>query len=309
MNIEKIIDQGSFTLSSTSYGDISTCLRKGYYSHLLERVKAFQSHDLFFGQVLHHGLDLRHQHRGKDKSEVLAIIDDYVESKFENLELPEDEFRDMGRAKKTMGLYYENYASDIEQFNVIGQEEHLKEKLGTVHIGSHPVDVYWHGYLDSIWEDFDLDEILIKDTKTTKSADTNRKYDEFKMSVQLQMYCYLASKKFNRPVNKAIVDLIVLLKPLVRVTEKNKDKPRDLFSRFEVAWTDGQIQETISHILSVTQTFLQRALASSVPMNGRPRSCSWPSRCPYYEVCELPDEQSRMIELMNGPYVDKKTRF
>ena len=145
----------------------------------------------------------------------------------------------------------------------------------------------------------------MNDTKTSKSDRISAKFDEYKMSVQFKLYCWLFSKFYGKPIRDVVVDLIVCRKPLSRITPKSL--PREVFERFTMTYTDQQIQRQCDDVLSVSKSFLENCLREDhAAMTGAPRACVWPSKCPYYDVCDNEKDEDKLKWLGTMSFKDKR---
>ena len=170
--------------------------------------------------------------------------------------------------------------------------------------GGEKLTLDCYSIIDTLWRRRDNRLNVVKDTKTTKMANIVRKENEYRMSVALKLYCWMMG------CNEAVVDLIVLKKPLKR-PKPDSPNPTELY-RFPLQWTDEQLSQTVIDFRDTIEAWLgsiYRRLNNDAPMTGAPRQCSWPSPCPYLDVCNLPENHQRLDWILNSSdFKDKEDR-
>jgi len=308
---KEVYENDTLTLSPSSFGTIQECFQKGLWNVGFRRVPDYSNFDQQFGRILHGSLDIRQRGFDKDPKELLSEIENYIEAEYAKFDLPDEEYRHSGRAKELAGLYAQHYADDNTRFETVGSEVREVRELGKVvlwrgTLDEREVTIRVQGIADGIWRDRDTGNLCVKDTKTSKSDRTEHKFYEYKMSVQFKLYCWLFSEVYRQKIRDVVVDLIVCRKPLSRVTPKSL--PREVFERFNLTYSDLEIERQCDDVLNVSRDFLENCLKEDhAAMTGAPRSCVWPTRCPYYDVCDNDKDEDKLKWLGTQSFKDKQT--
>ena len=308
----EVLEDDTLTLSSSSYGSILDCYQKGLWNIGFRRVSTYASHDMSFGSILHRALDVRQQMLDKPRDEALVAMESTIDEAYSGINVPDDEYRHSGRAKTVAGLYVDHYADDNKMFETVASEQDEMRTLGKVVLfkgktEEREVEIKFRGIADGIWKDLETGAHCVKDTKTSKSDRVSAKQDEYKMSHQFKGYCWLFGEVYGERIRDVVVDLVVCRKPLLKMTPKSL--PRDEFHRFVLSYTDNEIERFKSDVLGTAKHFLESSLYEDhAPMTGAPRGCVWPSRCPYYDVCDNDKDEDKLRWLGTAEFKDKETR-
>lgn len=330
-----VLENNVLRIDSTGFGQVTDCSRKGWHSQAWRRVLVGRDEARGFGSAIHAAMDVRqkwlaryaktvrydngskelatlidavhHIQQSLDKSRELAtLIDKTLEREFEGVVLADDEHRTLGRAKEVMGEYCQKYPS--EEFEILASEQAGEFELGEVDFWREDLrlwqkcEVIWQFKIDGIWESLDEKALCIKDTKTAVQANLQHEQAKYQMSVQMKMYCWAAGKLLGRPVNDAVIDLLIIRKPTARPSKLARNE----FHRFNLSYTDGVLAECRRDVLfKISQWLSACARPEPPPMDGAPGRCiSYGKLCPYWEVCEQTAERDRIAWLMGSRYVE-----
>lgn len=315
-----VAECGELRIDHSTYSNILKCFRYAWHSACLQRVPSGWQRNLGFGTAVHAALHERQVGlmKGEGAAATSLAMSATIDKAFAGAVLAEDEYLHAGRAKDCCELYQLEYASDIENFEIVASERSGERELGVAwmqgprpdHVFSYgekvagltPVKVIWQGKTDGIWRDRRTGKNAPKDTKTTgELGDAEKKRDEFRLSRQLMMYCWLFEPEFGE-MREAVVDLIVVRKPVGRVTAATK--PRTEFYRYILDYTTAQIEEAKCEILQMIGFWLTACASPSAPppMTGAPLECVWGSGCAYLAVCKNRTESERMMWLNSGAF-------
>lgn len=336
-----LIETGRFSIDHSSCSRIEKCFRAGWHHIVWGLVSARRDPAQGFGRAVHSGLDVRQRAlmRGEKPSleamEAAAERDFYEWDKCWNcdgeglvsltacedcqgtgkvrrlVELPENEYRTLGRAKEVLGLYLKRW--EDEPFEVVASEQGLEAKLGevvwreaveresTTLVNKHHTQIFWKGKLDGIWKG--QTGYAIKDTKTMRElgdlglADKEAQY---KLDGQMKGYCFLASAASHwGKVRQAVIDVVVCRRPKVKLT--NSDKPRNQFERVLVEFSDEEIEQWRQNTLGLIGDWLTACGSHLRPprMTSDGFRCG---RCCYQKVCLAPTEHDRVRMLTGGDF-------
>jgi hypothetical protein len=98
-----------------------------------------------------------------------------------------------------------------------------------------------------------------------------------------------------------MIDLLVYRAPLQR--ETSRSLPRNEFHRLEFRHSAYQIEQWRLDTLQEIRHWLQMCAAPWPPPKRR-TACAWPSRCPYYGVCEIDSIEGQLDWLHGSQYED-----
>lgn len=285
----------------TRFSKVQECARKGWHTVALKRVPVPYDEALGFGKVIHAAQEWRFKRAGNKALPKSSQVEQeaVIEDAFSKLSLPEDEWRDCGRAKEAIALFNQLYGD--EPYEILATEQGAEKELGTVEVkGVGKVKIMWQGRADNVVRY--KGHVMPRDFKTTQfEIDPDKEHALWKMSGQMRGYCFLFSDREYGPLRGAMIDKLVVRKPLQKAT--SNAKPRTEWKRTSVVYTDQQIVEWRAHTLRSIESWLNLcAQEDPPPMNDG--ACTWPKKCPYFDVCSLADEKSRMAWLMSSAYRD-----
>lgn len=297
-------------LDWSAYSRILECWRKGWYHIVHKQIPAAQDEAKVFGKAIHAALDVRQKAgSGPYSADVKLAMEAAVDKEFLGVELQEDEFRTAGRAREVLGIYNEQYP--VEPFKILASELSHERELGQVrwHDGTQERStlLVWQMRTDGIWQDLRNGRSTTKDTKTTKHDLTQEAVNiKWKASPQLKMYCWGFSDREFGVVRDAVVDLVIVRKPLVRPTAKSK--PRNELHRLAFHFSEAEVDECKRNILALTGAWLTACAKAPPPLTGMPDGCCRFNRaCGYWSVCENASEQDRLRWLYSGQF--KRTNW
>ena len=224
---------------------------------------------------------------------------------FNGIEVPESEWRTLGRAKETLGLYADARWDEDRGFKILETEKYHERPLGTINPrGLREIQVIWQGKIDGVWQDPRNGAKIIKDSKTSSKqfelhgplGGDGSDIVRYRQSGQFQGYCFLTEG------TSAIVDIITGLAPLQRVTAKSA--PRNSFDRQVFEWSPEQISEWQHRTLHQIEQWLETIALDDPSLLFNTTACASFSICPYYSACEQKTEEMRLRWLSSGRFRD-----
>jgi hypothetical protein len=322
---ESVERSGELHIDWTAFQNIEACKRKAAIIASLRRELAVDSWDLVAGRAIHEALDVRQKAlmRGERRSDVLLrLMEASLEGFLRDLTVPPDEYRTLGRLKEVVGVYQQTF--EAEPFEIVESEQAREKELGVAlwwdglyvnmdgSVGCwRSCVVKWQGKLDGLWRNPDTSELSVKDTKTSsrdefadsEGGEFSKGEAKYQMSGQLMGYAWLCSTP-ERPVTGAVLDQVVIRKPVQRVTAKTP--PQNEAKRRFFHWTSGQIEEWRRDTLANIGEWLTAcAKADNAPPPMTKTNCAWPRVCPYFSSCVQPTESERMVKLAGPRYRDR----
>jgi hypothetical protein len=303
-----ILRTGVLRIDWSGFSRILECHRKAW--HLLCHRRELDGYTaaLTYGSAIHAGLDTWQQHlmRGStDRPEILTAMEASAAEVFDGIEVPESEWRTLGRAKETLGLYADARWDEDRGFKILETEKYHERPLGTINPrGLREIQVIWQGKIDGVWQDPRNGAKIIKDSKTSSKqfelhgplGGDGRDIVRYRQSGQFQGYCFLTEG------TSAIVDIITGLAPLQRVTAKSA--PRNSFDRQVFEWSSEQISEWQHRTLHQIEQWLETIALDDPSLLFNTTACASFSICPYYSACEQKTEEMRLRWLSSGRFRD-----
>lgn len=312
--------EGRLAIDNTGYQNIEVCARKAAIVLSFKREAVSEPWDLVAGRAVHEALDVRQQALmagEKDSGRLQTLMEATLESFFDRLKtpLPPDEYRTLGRLKDVVGNYQQAFG--VEPFEILASEQAVERELGSVRWWDSLLgewcrcSVFWQGKLDGLWRNPDTGELCVKDTKTSsrdefaggEEGEWSKGEAKYQMSGQLQGYCWLLSMP-ERPVTGAVLDAVIIRKPVQRVTVKTP--PQNECKRRFFSWTPAQIEEWRRDTLeNISQWLTACAKPGQQPPPMIRSSCAWPQVCQFYCSCVQPTEAARMEKLAGARFRER----
>jgi hypothetical protein len=278
-------------------------MRYGWHLLVHRRRLAEEAISQTFGRAIHKALETRYNLAGSAPADqvVQQAQESIIKDAFKALALPEEEWRNEGRAQELISAYNAEYGQ--EPYECVSSEESLEREIGVIDTPMGLVRVVWQGRLDSIIR-YD-GRLRVRDFKTTGYSGTSSEatHNKYKVSGQLLGYCFLASEKYG-PVMESQIDVLIYRPPLKKVGANSL--PRNEFQRHEFRHTEAQLDAWKADVLTDARIFLAAALSAQEPPPKRRTSCAWPSKCPFYGVCEIDSLEGQMDWLYGSQYVDNE---
>jgi hypothetical protein len=303
-----ILRTGVLRIDWSGFSRILECHRKAWHLLCHRRELDGFAPALTYGRAIHEGLDVWQKAimRGStDRPTILTDMEAAAEREFSTVELPEDEWRHLGRAKEVLGLYLDERWDEDRSFKILESEKYHHKELGHVHVeGLGEITITWQGKIDGIWSDPRNGAIAVKDSKTSShefehhgpGGGPGRDAVRYQQSGQFMGYCFLTG------ATSALVDSITCLKPLQRMTAKSA--PRNQFERIPFEWSPEQISEWQHRTLFQIQQWLEALLLDTPASLMNTNACAWPTVCTYYSACEQKTEEMRLRWLSSGRFRD-----
>lgn len=294
-----------YRIDNSGLGIIKQCPRKAYYKLVLRRTPAGARPALDFGKAIHAALEgpvsgltfgaALHEaleHADKTEPSVERAME-ALDKAFAGMEVPEDEYRTLGRAREVIAAYIKEWAGD--KLRVLSVEKPFCVPLGRIEgVIAEPVYVFWAGKIDKIALNHN-DTLWVVDHKTG-AKEGEKDHMSWENASQFKGYVFAMEQSLpGRKVEGAIIDRIIVRPPTATITKKTK--PRNQFFRIPVRFSPETIvewqQDTLRHI----STWLTYCRDESFPMNDG--SCADYGGCPFWNVCTVSDHSCRS-SILNG---------
>ena len=331
---ESVETSNELRIDWTTYQNIEACKRRAAIVASLKRELAVDPWDFVAGRAVHEALDVRQKAiMMGSKAGLLGAMEHVLEAFFKPqckacqgegcgdckgmgslpLVVPVDEYRTLGRLKDVVGVYDQTFPD--EPFEILESEQAGERELGDVDYrvmrSVETVKVWWQFKIDGVWRNPDTGELNVKDTKTSsrdefadsEGGEFSKGEAKYQMSGQFMGYCWSKSAP-EQPVTGAVLDQIVIRKPVQRVTAKTP--PQNEAKRRFFRWTPGQLNEWRSDVLANIGEWLTAcAKANNEPPPMTRTNCAWPRVCPYFSSCVQPTENERMMKLAGTKYRER----
>jgi hypothetical protein len=234
-----------------------------------------------------------------------------LERSYRTFSLPPDDYRTLGRAKEAVGAYQATFPD--EPFKILGSERAAEKPLGRVSYGlaSTRCNIIWQGRTDGIWENPDTGERSVKDTKTASrdefAGDEDGEFSKgdakYMMSGQFMGYCWLLSGAEFGQITGAVLDQVVVRRPVARVTSKTapQNECKRRFFHYEPEQIDEWRRDTLANIAE----WLTACASPELPPPMTRTNCAWPRVCGYFNSCVQKGEAARMERLAGPRFRDR----
>lgn len=290
-------------IDNSSLETFSQCPRATYYKQGLARVPSNQI-PLIFGGAIHVALD--HYYKGGDIPTAISLaVSDYT------ARVPDPSFsgwRNVDRLTEVLNQYFSHYSSDpittypdkVEipftyplghfPLNTSIQSPHLWFDLPTpaptLYIRN--LDIVWTGRIDLIITH--LGQFMLADHKTT-SIEGPTFWEQFALSQQFIGYTTVAQSLFpDLLIKAALVNCIYMRPPTAKGIAKTE------FMRQVFYYDQQKIEEWKKDIAMLIGNFVHYMLSGYFPKHTT-WCISKYGRCPYHQVCQLPEEAQRQQAL------------
>jgi hypothetical protein len=155
------------------------------------------------------------------------------------------------------------------------------------------VTVLYQGRTDSIWRDRRHGRPAIKDLKTMCEGNIETEMLKYKLGPSLPGYCWLFSGAEFGEIRDAVIDIVIVRKPLVKPTPKSLSRTE--FHRLPFTFADSQIEEWKRDTLKLIEGWLTFCTHPTEPPPMNRNACvQFKRACPYASVCENVSETDRM---------------
>lgn len=312
-----VLNEGVLRLDWSGWSRALDCQRKGEFLLGFRRELDYSDVAQRFGRAIHAGLDVWQMALMAGlpggggavlSTAALLSMEHAAEAEFQGIELPEGEHRHLGRAKEVLGLYLQERWEEDQGFEVVASEQSGEKVLGQVELWTdrekgecRTITVLWQFKIDGLWRDRRDGKLVVKDTKTSQrefelhgaSGGPGRGLVQFQSSGQFKGYCWSSGAR------SVVVDHVAVLKPLARPTAKSA--PRNQFQRVVLSFADEEIKLWRKDTLSQISQWLEACAGEELaPANSN--SCSWPSVCGYWSVCEQGGLSDKLRWLESGRF-------
>jgi hypothetical protein len=185
-----------------------------------------------------------------------------------------------------------------------------------------PLRVILRGIIDRIARFRGEEMVLVCDSKTMKDWDERgtTKVDGWGVNPQPKLYALAlqqlqaANPHLGLPegVKGFLLDAIIVRAPYAESTLKSaarmaKAKPRNDFKRIRYIYKQWELDEVRANALSWVQSAIEQHTRGAMQRNEHQCAVWFGGRCPYWDVCTMPEAQRAMI-LSSDLFRDKTER-
>lgn len=286
--LEQYLTNGALFIDNSGLELMTTCDRAFEYSQVLRRVTATPRSALSFGGAIHKALEYRY----KTDPNLLEIntrpqmLSEFIGAY--NVEVPDDEYRTVDFGNSIINMYNEHYGR--EPFSVLQHngapvvEMPFSLLLGEV----DSIPVFYTGRIDLVVERnggaWPMDH-------KTSSIMGDQFYAEMATSAQHRGYSWAFWRFFKRLPVGYLINAIATRRP----TKTGKGIE---FNRQEVYLSEAELLEWEYNTMQLVEELVWKLKRGYMPMKRKWCIAKY-GRCPYYDVCLLPQEQ-RGVMLSSG---------
>ena len=302
---------------------LTTCPRALEYNRLHQRVAAVSKPSLAFGSAIHLALEHRYRNYGVHAPDVSLEMEqsEILTRFFNDNPQPEGDYRNLNWAFEMVKRYNQTY--DLEPFQLLTDAKGdkmvelsfalplftyfptLREANGNNEAWAQGIPIIYTGRIDLpvIWDN----QLFIGDHKTTSIIGPSF-FDKMKMSAQQKGYAWAFGELTGqKPVGYFINAIRTKEPPLSLGKEGGRTKQtvaqwwRETFQRERYFLQPGELDEWKSNAIALVEELFYHYQKDYMPM--KTAWCSQYGRCPYFDVCSLP-QNDRLIALGSNWYTD-----
>jgi hypothetical protein len=241
-----------------------------------------------------------------DRPEILTAMEASAAEVFDGIEVPESEWRTLGRAKETLGLYADARWDEDRGFKILETEKYHERPLGTINPrGLREIQVIWQGKIDGVWQDPRNGAKIIKDSARPAANNSSSTVPSVETGRDIVRYRRAASSRATASSPKA-PQLSLTSSPGSPHSSVSPPNPHRATHS-----TDKSSSGPPSRSPSGSTAPSIRSNSGSRPSPSMtPRSSSTPppappsALCPYYSACEQKTEEMRLRWLSSGRFRD-----
>lgn len=298
-----LLDGDTLVVSPSQLSLLQRCHRHWGYKYLYRRELAARSVSAAAGKAFHAAVEAW-QRVGRIAGSEQALVEgrDKLVKGFEGVEVPEDDYRTLGRYQKVLDAYTAHYRD--EPMTTLGNEIPVTVPLGEVEAKSGtPVKVLIKGIVDRLvrWPD---GTVMVGDTKTTKDwRESHQKMWE--RASAPKAYCWGLMEMARREpalklpprVHGFMLDSVVVRREGATLKRPRKAGIEDHeFRRALFYYSDAQLVEWRENALLWVKTMLWQ-LGTSGDLSFNETACSnfYGKTCPFLDVCNEADDKRALV--------------
>lgn len=289
------LKNGCLEIDNSFLEHFITCPRRTEYNDLHKRIWAGDKPALNFGSAVHCALEYRYTHCKNEPPTVLDeqdIFDHALAPHFAQNPQPEDDHRTLQLAQEIIGQYNQRYQHEPFSLMVDSEGKVMAEMSFSVPLCTLPngVSIIYTGRVDLpvLWDG----QIFIGDFKTASTLGQS-KTDEMKVSPQFEGYCWAFQELTKKPVAGFFVRGI-----------RTKAKPGKPTKGWPAWWDEcfmshkeylrpGQLDEWRTNTIALVEEFFWHYSRGFMPQ--KKKACTLYGKCPYYDICYLPEESRQQM--------------
>jgi hypothetical protein len=311
------LKNGCLEIDNSFLESFISCPRKTEYQSLNKRIYAGERPALNFGSAVHRALEYRYKTFRNEPPTALEeqdIFDNALVPYFAQNPQSEDDHRTLAFAQEIIGMYNQRFAHEPFSLIVNDRGEVMAEMSFAVPLFNYQVNitqqphygglaeipVIYTGRIDLpvLWDG----QIFIGDFKTSGMLGAS-KSDEYKISPQFEGYCWAFQELTKKEVSGFFIRGI-----------RTKSKPATTKGGWDKWWDEcflshkeylrpGQLDEWQHNTIALVEEFFWDYSRAYMPQ--KKKACMMYGKCPYYDVCYLPEE-ARARELASERYTENE---
>lgn len=289
---EILLDGDTLFLDNSSVDEF-LCSRKFEYSRVMRKRPAVTKPALTFGSAIHLALKLRYRRGCGPVSSDTEARQMYLLEKFwEKNPTSINDYRTLDLAQQAIRDYNQSYRQEPFSMCQHAEFDSLVEEAFAVPIGTvGSVKVIWMGRIDMAVEQDG--KLYVFDHKTTSMGGEFVTQDYY-LSSQFKGYAWALSSLLKRPVQGAMVNVLVIRKP-AKIRGKGNE-----FLRVTVNYDEYILEEWRNNMLNTASDILHCYDRGVFPMQTKACVGRY-GRCEFFDVCTL-TPAARLPYLESGAY-------
>lgn len=306
------IEDDTLTFSPSQISLMQRCTRQWGYKYILNREPATDSVSSGSGKAFHSALEPRFKApRGVITPGVVEAMHLNLLKGFQNVQIPEDDYRTLGRYQRLLDAYNAHYKN--EQLTTLGVEIPIMVQVGTLTYQGRPIRILMKAIIDRLVRTGD-GLVLVADTKTSK---------DWRPSNQVMWERAAAPKAYTWGVMELarlapelglppVVHGFMLDSVVVRREEATLRSPRrngvadQVFQRIVYSYTREQLEEWRRNALLWIEGMLRQHEQGELSHNESQCSSWFGRTCPYINICCEPDAKKRKFLLSFDVFQDRR---
>lgn len=314
MNLPPLpLKNGVLEIDNSFIEKLTTCPRALQYAYLQKRIPSGDRPPLNFGSAIHAALEYRYKTLKNEPPTFLDnqdIFDKVLQPYFANNPQPEEDHRTLQFAYEIVEQYNSRYAHEPFSLMVKDDGSVMAEMSFAVPLfeftpkstqwsyenneyytlEQEPIKVIYTGRIDLpvLWDN----QIVIGDHKTTGMLGSFY-MDGLKVSPQFEGYCWAFEQLTGKKVSGFFINAIRTKSKPGKPTKGWDSWWDESFSRHKEYLRPGQLDEWKNNTIQLIKEFFYHYSNDFMPQ--KKKACTMYGKCPYYDICYLPEESRQQM--------------
>lgn len=314
-----LLDDSNLVVSPSQLALMQRCPRQWGFKYLHRREPAGRSVSAAAGKAFHAALEPRNRHKGP----LTPVVEEEMRQKlvdgFQGLEIPDDEYRNLGRYQRVLDAYNVHWRD--EEIETLAVEVPIMVPVGDIHLPykspfgalesldvqcARVVHLHLKGIVDRLVRHKRHGLVLVGDTKTTKDWRASNQVMWERASAP-KAYCWgvmeLARLQpdlgLPTQVHGFLLDSVVVRREASTLKRPRKEGIEDQsFQRIIYPYEASHLVEWRRNALALVKSVLLQLVDGDLVMNESSCSNFYGRTCPYIDVCNEPDDGTGKRELV-----------